>query len=67
MAPMAKHLVDIDEKALAVAKSEFGTRRLSDTVNEALRRVAHTRRRRVAKALDALAKAKLQDRRAVWR
>lgn len=48
---MAKRLVDIDEKALAAARAELGTRTLKDTVNEALRRAAPTRDRRVAKAL----------------
>ena len=64
---MAKRLVDIDEKALAAARAELGTKTLKDTVNEALRRVAPTRQRRVARALAALAKAKLGDRGAAWR
>ena len=64
---MAKHLVDIDEKALVAAKSELGTRTLKDTVNEALRRVAPRRDRRMARALDTLARAKLADRSAAWR
>lgn len=42
---MAKRLVDIDEKALAAARAELGTRTLKDTVNEALRRVAPMRDR----------------------
>lgn len=64
---MSKRLVDIDEKALAAAKAELGTRTLKDTVNEALRRVAPTRDRQVRKALDTLARARLQDRSAAWR
>ena len=64
---MAKHLVDIDERALIAAKVELGTRTLKDTVNEALRRVAPRRDRRVARALDTLAKASLADRGAAWR
>lgn len=64
---MAKRLVDIDEKALAAARAELGTKTLKDTVNEALRRVAPTRDRRVAKAIETLAKAKLRDRTAAWR
>jgi Arc/MetJ family transcription regulator len=64
---MAKHRVDIDEKALAAAKSALGTKTLKDTVNEALRRAAPRRDRRMAKALATLAKAKLADRRAAWR
>ena len=66
-ARMAKRLVDIDEKALAAARAELGTRTLKDTVNEALRRAAPGRNRRVARALDTLAKARLRDRSAAWR
>ena len=55
---MAKRLVDIDEKALAAARAELGTRTLKDTVNEALRRAAPTRDRGIAKALDTLARAR---------
>jgi Arc/MetJ family transcription regulator len=64
---MGKRLVDIDEKALAAARAELGTRTLKDTVNEALRRAAPARDRRVAKALGALARARLRDRSAAWR
>ena len=64
---MAKHLVDIDEKALAAARAELGTRTLKDTVNEALRRAAPTRDRGIAKALDTLARARRRDRSAAWR
>ena len=64
---MAKRLVDIDEKALAAARAELGTKTLRDTVNEALRRVAPNRRHRVARALDTLAKARLRDLSEAWR
>ncbi len=64
---MAKHLVDIDEQALVAAKGELGTKTLKDTVNEALRRVAPSRSRRMKTALDALARARLTDRSAAWR
>jgi Arc/MetJ family transcription regulator len=64
---MAKRLVDIDEKALAAARAELGTRTLKDTVNEALRRAAPRRNRRVSRALDTLARLTLQDRTAAWR
>ena len=64
---MAKRLVDIDEKALAAARAELGTKTLKDTVNEALRRAASNRPHRVTRALETLAKAKLQDRSAAWR
>lgn len=64
---MAKRLVDIDEKALSAARAELGTRTLKDTVNEALRRAAPMRDRRVTKALQTLARARLRDRSAAWR
>jgi Arc/MetJ family transcription regulator len=67
MSVMAKRLIDIDETALAAARAELGTKTLKDTVNEALRRVAPARDRRVARALETLAKAKLRDRAAAWR
>jgi hypothetical protein len=66
-ARMAKRLMDIDEKALAAARVELGTRTLKDTVNEALRRAAPTRDRRVARAMDTLARTRLRDRSAAWR
>jgi len=64
---MAKRLIDIDEQALAAARAELGTKTLKDTVNEALRRAAPARNRRVARALDTLARARLQDRSVAWR
>jgi Arc/MetJ family transcription regulator len=64
---MAKRLIDIDEKALAAARAELGTKTLKDTVNEALRRAAPVRDRRVRKALETLARAKLLDRADAWR
>ena len=64
---MAKRLVDIDEKALAAARAELGTRTLKDTLNEALRRAAPTRDRRVARAVDTLAGTRLRDRSAASR
>ena len=64
---MAKHLVDIDEDALAAARAELGTDTLKDTVNEALRRSASPRDRHVARAFDRLAAADLVDRGDAWR
>jgi Arc/MetJ family transcription regulator len=64
---MVKHLVDIDEQNLGAARAELGTTTLKDTVNEALRRVAAPRDKRVADALDALAQAVLDDREDAWR
>jgi Arc/MetJ family transcription regulator len=37
---VTKHLVDIDDAALASAQAELGTATMKDTVNEALRRSA---------------------------
>ncbi|MGI8947616.1 MAG: hypothetical protein ACR2FV_06525 [Ornithinimicrobium sp.] len=64
---MAKHLVDLDEKALGAARSELGTTTIKDTVNEALRRATNRREVKVAAALDLLADASLDDRADAWR
>jgi len=63
---MTKHLVDIDDGALGAARAELGTETLKDTVNEALRRVASPRDKRVTDALDTLARADLEDREEAW-
>lgn len=64
---VTKHLVDIDEEALTSAKAELGTPTLKETVNEALRLAASTRKPHVGAALDALASAELLDRETAWR
>jgi len=64
---MAKHLVDIDDDALRAARAELGTATIKDTVNEALRRAAGKKARAVAKALDVLGRAELDDRDRAWR
>ncbi len=64
---MAKHLVDIEEEALSAAQAELGTGTLKDTVNQALRRVAKRRDRRISRALDTLARAQLAHRDEAWR
>ena len=64
---VAKHLIDVDEKALGAARAELGTRTIKDTVNEALRRVRSGRERRVVAALDVLAGTQLDDRDDAWR
>ena len=64
---MAKHLIDIDEEALRRARADLGTKTIKDTVNEALRRVTVGHDRRVATALNVLAKANLADRADAWR
>lgn len=64
---MAEHLVDLDEDALSAAQAELGTHTIKDTVNEALHRATARRGRRVAAALNVLARADLEDRSAAWR
>jgi Arc/MetJ family transcription regulator len=64
---MGKHLVDIDEDALAAAQAELGTATMRDTVNEALRRATDPRSARVDKALDRLSKRAVQPREDAWR
>jgi Arc/MetJ family transcription regulator len=61
---MAKHLIDLDEDALSRARAQLGTGTIKDTVNEALRLATGDHERRVAAALDVLARA---DRADAWR
>ncbi len=64
---MAKHLIDLDEAALADARAELGTATIKDTVNGALRRATATRQERLRAQLDALASAPLDPRDDAWR
>ena len=64
---VAKHLIDLDEDALDVARAELGTLTMKDTVNEALRRVGGGRESAVHAALDALAAMPPFDRDDAWR
>jgi Arc/MetJ family transcription regulator len=64
---VAKHLVDIDEQALAMARAELGTSTIKETVNAALRRATSHRVQQVAAALDVLAAAPSEDRAEAWR
>jgi Arc/MetJ family transcription regulator len=64
---VAKHLVNLDEQALKVARVELGTTTIEETVNAALRRASAGRERRVGEALDALAGATVEDRDDAWR
>ena len=64
---MGKHLVDIDEAALAAARAELGTITIKDTVNESLRAAASARAVEVRQSLDVLATFDLRDRGAAWR
>lgn len=64
---MSKHLVDIDEDALAAARAELGTETIKATVNTALRIVADARGPEVERALKTLSSADLVDRDQAWR
>jgi Arc/MetJ family transcription regulator len=64
---MAKHLVDIDDEALNAARAQLGTDTIKDTVNQALRRAAQARDKRVKKSLDRLGRAELDRREEAWR
>ena len=64
---MGKHLVDLDEQALSVARARLGTTTIKDTVNAALRCAGEDREARVAAALDVLGSAELVDRVEAWR
>ncbi len=64
---MAKHLVDIDERALSAARAELGTQTIRDTVNEALNRAASQRSAEVRRSLDRLARLEFDDRNEAWR
>ena len=66
-AAMAKHLIDLDDETLNAARAELGTATIKETVNVALQRVTQDRGRKVAAALDVLAKADLDDRVKAWR
>jgi len=64
---VGKHLIDIDEVALGMARTELGTATIKETVNAALRLATSDRAQRVAAALDELAAAPKEDRAAGWR
>jgi Arc/MetJ family transcription regulator len=64
---MAKHLVDIDEQALANARAQLGVGTIKETVNRALRLVGEDRGTTVKARLDALADADLVPREQAWR
>ena len=64
---MAKHLVDIDERALANARAQLGVETIKDTVNRALRLVGEDHGASVKARLDTLAAADLNLRERAWR
>jgi Arc/MetJ family transcription regulator len=64
---MAKHLIDIDEEALAAARAELGTATIRATVNEALRLAIGDRQDRVERHLETLANVQLCSREEAWR
>jgi Arc/MetJ family transcription regulator len=64
---MAKHLVDIDERALQDARIQLGAGTIKETVNRALRLVGGDHSASVTERLDALAGADLAPREQAWR
>jgi hypothetical protein len=64
---MSKRLVDVDEAALVAARGRLGTATIKETVNESLRLAGDQHQEEVTRALDALARARLSDRREAWR
>lgn len=64
---MAKHLVDIDERALRDARAELGAQTIKETVNRALRLASGERERAVKKSLDRLARRDFEARERAWR
>lgn len=64
---LTKRLVDIDDEALAGARTRLRTRTIKDTVSEALRLAAAERQSELAQALDVLAACDLRDRSESWR
>jgi hypothetical protein len=64
---MTKHLVDIDESALRVARAELGARTIKETVNRALRLASGERERAVKESLDRLARRDFAPRERAWR
>ena len=64
---MSKHLVDIDEHALAAARAKLGTETIKDTVNGALRRASGDHTSDVRERLDVLARVELVAREDAWR
>jgi Arc/MetJ family transcription regulator len=64
---VAKHLVDIDESALAHARAQLGVDTIKETVNRALRLAGEDRGAAVKTRLDALADAELASREQAWR
>jgi Arc/MetJ family transcription regulator len=64
---MAKHLIDIDERALREARAQLGSKTIKETVNRALRQAGEEHRRSVKQRLDLLADADLGPRERAWR
>jgi Arc/MetJ family transcription regulator len=64
-----KHLIDLDEQALANARLALGTTTIKATVNEALRRAAmdSDREIRIRSSLDFLASMSNVEREDAWR
>jgi Arc/MetJ family transcription regulator len=65
-----KHLVDLDDELLAMAKVSLGTETIKDTVNDALRLATRQKRDELNDAMDRLAelatKLPIEDRSRAW-
>jgi Arc/MetJ family transcription regulator len=64
---VAKHLIDIDERALRDAQAQLRARTIKETVNRALGLAADDRAAVLKQRLDALAAAELVPREQAWR
>jgi Arc/MetJ family transcription regulator len=64
---MTRRLVEIDDNLLAAARAELGGATIKETVNEALQRIAGSRRETVTHSLDVLAHGTFVDRSDAWR
>lgn len=65
-----KHLVDVDDELLALARASLGTSTIKDTVNAALRLASDRKRAELNQALDELAELvttlPVEDRANAW-
>jgi Arc/MetJ family transcription regulator len=64
---MTKRLVEIDDDLLAAARAQLGGTSIKETVNEALQRMAGSRRETIAQSLAVLAQGSFGERSSAWR
>lgn len=63
---MTKRLINIDDRTLTAAQARLGTPTMTDTVNEALRRVSGDDSAEFDAAMEALTSVDLVDRTEAW-